>query len=186
MEPPLPPPSEERFRAIRRDKGLRVAAALEAASPRGHVMVVDWDDLVSKRLGSFVAENPEANGWYAPSGYAFSDFPLAMKITSTMHNTCGSTIIHNIDRLMALSRNRFADLEFVDAALGSHIMSKGMYERAGFPLSPLPFPVGAYRVGTGANVSGMSNPLKLGGAPLRRRLLQVCPRSVIRQFEPAR
>lgn len=50
--------------ALRLDKGRRVLAGMLHAGNMGHAMVVDYDDLVSKRLTSFVAENQTANGWY--------------------------------------------------------------------------------------------------------------------------
>lgn len=101
---PLPDEPQECMAATRRDKGLRVAAALRAAQPRGHVMVVDWDDLVSPRLAAWVSAHPRAHGWYGESAYVFNEGPLALRIPAGAHRLFGSTIIQRWDLARAPAR----------------------------------------------------------------------------------
>ena len=61
-------PLEQIYQAFRMDKGRRVLAGLIAAKPQGHVMVVDDDDFVSKRLVSYVAQNAGHDGWFVQQG----------------------------------------------------------------------------------------------------------------------
>lgn len=187
---PLPDEPQERMAAIRRDKGLRVAAALRAAQPRGHVMVVDWDDLVSPRLAAWVSAHPRAHGWYGESAYVFNEGPLALRIPAGAHRLFGSTIIQRWDLARAPAPDGDVDPAWADQVYGSHVMSVGLHAQSGTPLEPLPFDVGAYRVGTGQNVSGFDSPFRVVraalGVPRRRWPLLVRPRRQVRRFGPAR
>ena len=64
---------EEFYEAFRGDKGRRVLAGMLHARSAGHLMIVDDDDFVSRRLASFVAANRAANGWYFRTGYVWGD-----------------------------------------------------------------------------------------------------------------
>lgn len=70
---------KRRWIEIRRDKGARVAAGVLAAAPGGHIMVADWDDLVSPRISQLVADNPEAPGWRAESGFILRHRPHRLR-----------------------------------------------------------------------------------------------------------
>lgn len=178
---------ETRWRAIRRDKGLRVAAALQAVQPRGHIMVVDWDDLVSPQLAALVEEHSQAYGWYAESGYIFDGSPLVMKLRRGAHGVFGSTIIQRWDLARVPSVEGPLDLDWSDRVFGSHIKSIKIHEDAGTPLAPLPFPVGAYRIGTGLNVSESKDMVRLATRQFPRFKMRVLscarPRAVISRFE---
>lgn len=141
---------EPRWDAIRADKGLRLAHALNAVKPQGHVMVVDYDDLVSARLAKFVADHPDAPGWYVDSGYLWDGGPIASAVPTDFNEACGTSTIIRADLLrVPADPSDPANLEWIKTVLGSHKRWRGV-----LPLEPLPFPGAVYRVGSGTNVSG--------------------------------
>jgi hypothetical protein len=140
----------ERWDAILVDKGLRLAHALAAATPQGHVMVVDYDDLVSARLTEVVAASPEAPGWFVDAGYLWDGGPLASVLPTGFNDLCGTSLIVRHDLLkVPADPDDPAGLEWIKATLGSHKLWHDLFE-----LEQLPFPGAVYRVGSGANVSG--------------------------------
>lgn len=139
-----------RWVAIRTDKGLRLAHALAAVRPQGHVMVVDYDDLVSTRLTSLVADQPDAAGWFVDSGYLWDGGPLASVWPKNFHELCGTSLIIRADLMrIAADPTDPEQLEWIQNTLGSHKMWRGL-----FPLEALPFPGAVYRIGSGDNASG--------------------------------
>ena len=38
-----------------------------------HIMIVDADDCVNKRLAEFVEKNPNKNGWFINKGYLYTE-----------------------------------------------------------------------------------------------------------------
>ena len=139
-----------RWDAIRADKGLRLAHALAAARPQGHVMVVDFDDLVSRRLAAVVASSPDAPGWFVDSGYLWGGGAFTSTQPTGFNEVCGSSLIVRADLLrLPDDPSDPANLEWIKTILGSH---KGWRDH--FTLQPLDFPGAVYRVGAGHNVSG--------------------------------
>ncbi|MCB0913661.1 MAG: hypothetical protein KDB60_18810 [Propionibacteriaceae bacterium] len=141
---------EARWDAIRADKGLRLAHALAAVRPRGHVMVVDYDDFVSTRLARHVAEHPDQPGWFVDSGYLWDGGGVASALRTRFNEACGTSLIVRADLLrIPADPSDPAHLDWIKAILGSHKMWQDV-----LPLEPLPFPGAVYRVGSGHNVSG--------------------------------
>lgn len=176
---PLPVPEGPiRHAAVRRDKGARIHAGLVAAQPSGHVMVVDYDDFVSRRLAQLVADHPNAPGWVVEDGYIYDGGPLVIK-RSRFNRLCGTSLIVRADLLKIPANPGEADIDWVDRALGSHIFLRDDLADQGTPLSPTPFPGAVYRIGHGANTSG-SPSLRRMFFPARRSLRQ--PRRAIRNF----
>jgi len=139
----------ERWEAIRADKGLRIAHALAAARPQGHVMVVDFDDLVSTRLAAVVADEPDAPGWVVDAGYLWGGGPFASVKRNGFNEVCGSSLIVRADLLRVPEDPSDPEhLDWIKEILGSH-----KAWRDHFALKPLPFPGAVYRVGAGHNVS---------------------------------
>jgi hypothetical protein len=138
-----------RWEAIRADKGLRLAHALAAARPQGHVMLVDFDDLVSTRLAGLVAAAPDAPGWFVDSGYLWDGGPFASVQPTGFNEVCGSSLIVRADLLrLPEDPGDPAHLEWIKTILGSH-----KAWRDHFSLARLAFPEAVYRVGGGHNVS---------------------------------
>lgn len=146
------PPEEgaARWDAILADKGLRLAHALAASRPEGHVMVVDYDDLVSARLTEVVAEQPDAAGWYVDSGYLWDGGPWVSVVPNGFNELCGTSLIVRADLLRIPGDPADpGSLDWIKASLGSHKQWRNRFD-----LQPLGFPGAVYRVGWGANVSG--------------------------------
>lgn len=145
---PLPAhEGSERHAAVRRDKGQRIAAALERHRPTGHVMVVDYDDFVSRRITALVARNPTAPGWFVDKGYSYDGGPFALIHKSGFNRICGSSLVVRADLLPVADASGSIDLETVNRALGSHIFLRDDLEKAGQGLAAMPFPGAVYRIG---------------------------------------
>lgn len=139
-----------RWDAILVDKGLRLAHALAAARPLGHAMVVDYDDLVSTRLTSWVADHPDAPGWFVDAGYLWDGGRVASVLPTGFNDLCGTSLLIRGDLLRVPDHpDDPAQLDWIKSTLGSHKRWRGVFD-----LADLGFPGAVYRVGSGANVSG--------------------------------
>ncbi|MGE3334498.1 MAG: hypothetical protein AB7I36_12710 [Rhodospirillaceae bacterium] len=152
---------EALWQAIRRDKGKRIYEGLLHARAvgmlRGHVMVVDYDDVVSRRLAGFVAAHPRANGWYVNAGYMFSGQRLLLSYPREFFELCGTSHIVRADLLNLPAAGTRASAAYISRTLGSHKFIKRDLEARGTPLAPLPFPGAIYRMGHSDTASGSSS-----------------------------
>ena len=138
---------EEFFKAFRRDKGRRVLAGLLHAGELSHVMIVDDDDFVSRRLASFVSQNGSANGWFLREGYVWSDGGRLLYLFSDFSRLCGTSHIVRADLYQIPKHFDDAQEDFIQEMLGSHIFLHDRLDRSGTPLAPLPFVGAVYRIG---------------------------------------
>lgn len=154
-------PPEALWHAIRADKGRRVLAGLLHARAtgmlRGHVMVVDYDDVVSRRLAGFVAAHPKAHGWYVNAGYTFSGTRLLVSYPREFFELCGTSHIVRADLLNLPAGPADASEAYISRTLGSHKFIKRDLDEQGTPLAPLPFAGAIYRMGHGDAASGSSS-----------------------------
>lgn len=158
----LPPRAEDQeayYEAFREDKGRRVLAGLRGAAAEDYVMVVDYDDWVSRRLAAHAAASPGAPGWYVRVGWVWDGGPLACRYPSFME-FCGTSFMIRRDLLGIPLDNSEPCLKEVRRRLGSHKFMRGHLEEQGTPLAPLPFPGAVYRVGTASAVSGSAGMLR--------------------------
>jgi hypothetical protein len=142
------------YRAFRQDKGRRVLAGLIAAHPKGHVMIVDDDDFVSRRLADHVARNPRANGWFIRKGYIWSDGGSLVLRHNSFSHICGTSHIIRADLYAIPDRFDAASPEYIQKMLGSHMQIAGELAGQGTPLMPLPFRGAVYRIGHAGAHSG--------------------------------
>jgi len=176
----------EAFRdACRLDKGRRVLAGILEADKTGHVMVVDDDDFVSRRLASFVAGYPGKNGWYVQSGYLWGDGGRLIYEYADFSRFCGTSHIIRADLYELPASVAAADPAYIRKMFGSHIFIREYLAARGQALEPLPFVGAVYRIGhAGAHSKSpglikqvffkrelLKNPLKLVGRFSRLRLL---------------
>ena len=161
VETDIPAPDLPDFRVdkqtnrvmVRLDKGARIMTALVAMQPRGHVMVVDYDDLVSRRLAALAAERPEANGWYFDSGLLYSGGAIVSAYPKGFNRLCGTSVIVHSRLLRIPPTMAGFEPEYTARTLGGHIWIRGDLEASGTPLEPLPFPGAVYRIGHGHSAS---------------------------------
>jgi hypothetical protein len=153
-------PSEKIFDAIRLDKGRRILAGMLHAGEMGHVMVVDNDDFVSRRLTSFVAANQDANGWYFYDGYVWGEGGRILFLFPDFSHLCGTSHIIRADLYQLPSSLESADENYIKQMLGSHIFVDDHLKKTGNPLSRLPFPGAIYRTNHAESISFSGSTLK--------------------------
>ncbi len=132
---------------VRMDKGARIMTALVAAQPRGHVMVVDYDDLVSRRLAELCAAEPEAAGWFFDSGWLYSGGAFMSAYPERFSRLCGTSIIVHSRLLKIPRRPEDIDFDYAGRTLGDHIFIRPDLEETGVQLERLAFPGAVYRMG---------------------------------------
>ena len=171
---------EAYYDAIRADKGLRIYAGLREVSPDSHVMAVDYDDFVSRRLAELVVTNRAAPGWNFETGYVWAGGGWCY-LKSDFHAICGTSHIIRRDLFGALDHGGEPDLRAIKRRVGSHIFIHHDLAAEGRPLSALPFPGAVYRIGnplsaaaTGGLFSSMTPRYRFRTHPLGsvRRLLR--------------
>ena len=143
--------------AVREDKGARLLAGLVQSQPKGHVMVVDFDVLVSNRLARLVAENPDSPGWYFDSGYLYSGGDDLLFYETGFWKLCGTSHIVRTDLLGVPASIEDADERLKINWLGSHKSLKKDMALQGTPLMKLPFPGAVYRTGHADSTSRSRN-----------------------------
>jgi hypothetical protein len=135
---------EAHYNAIRDDKGARIEAGLVACQPHGHIMVVDYDDLVSRDLASMVGNDPEAPGWYVEKGFLVDDGAIA-SVRNGFDRVCGTCLIVRDDLFRPDPGESRRD--YVRYVLGSHLFIKERLAKRGLPLKAIPWRAACYRVG---------------------------------------
>ena len=173
LPPGGPETRAERHRAIQQDKGSRVLAGLRWREPPGHVMVLDFDDFVSRHLTDFVSSRPEEPGWYVQTGWAYSGGRWAARLRD-FHLYCGTSLILHRRLLKEALGEPDPDPGWIRSWLGSHRFVVEHLRGGPDALAPLPFEAAAYRVGHTDSTSGLSKlsrfffrPRNLGFHPVR-------------------
>jgi hypothetical protein len=185
VEVAFPPPSaigspKTGRSAVLLDKGTKLAvAALDAlAGGATSFMIADADDFFSRKLSSFVNENPTQAGWFLDDGYQYSTRrSLCRRISSGFNDLCGSSQIFKADLVDAPNIPTTSSQDELLAAFGeekiysffgSHRELRGLCRDLGSPLKPLPFAGAVYNVDTNENHS--YNTFKGFGWPVTRSL----------------
>ncbi len=155
---------------VKIDKGAKLAVALSQVRG-GHVMVLDADDFVSRRMTNFVAHNQDAAGWYVGSGFRYDAGTGLLRRQEHFNQVCGTSLIYARALLPSFSLpDGFSIGDVFDALgedrvlneLGSHLY---LHER--HALARLPFRGAVYCVNNGHNAS--SAPTLNYGRPLTAR-----------------
>lgn len=146
--------TEAFYDAVRHDKGLRLYAGLRTINETSHVMVVDFDDFVSRRLAETVSAHRDCVGWTLTSGYVWAGGSWC-HARSDFHRLCGTSHIIRRDALGKLDReDGTPDVDAIKRRLGSHIFIDGDLASAGTPLDILPYRGAVYRIGNPDSTSG--------------------------------
>jgi hypothetical protein len=150
-----------------RDKAAKLAVGVSELRRMnaGHIMFVDSDDLVSRRIGAFVEANSGEPGWYSTTGFIH---PMARRhvhdVADEFHRKCGSSAIvrsdlipvpstvtnqESRDEVLLLCGERNAV-----TLLGRHGNWDQELSRHQEIMGSLPFPGAIWEIGTGENASG--------------------------------
>ncbi len=188
----LPPlQTEQRYDAIRLDKGARIMHALVKCQPKGHVMVVDYDDLIHRKITDLLRKNPDAPGWILNAGYVFDSSGICYLINRGFNKVCGTSVIVRSDLLAIPKKVEDIDFQWAARMLGSHRFIQDHF--ANNPetrFTEVNRPLSAYRIGYGDNVSGMdtvkstyfNSGILLKPKKLFKNLLRIRPACVLRNF----
>ena len=191
-------PIEDIYDAVRKDKGRRVLAGMLHAGAMEHVMIVDDDDFISRKLTSFIERNKTANGFYFQQGYIWGDGGhWLFHYDGDFSKQCGTSHIIRADLYNLPKSIEQANCEYVSSMLGSHIFIREFLKNNDTPLAPLPFIGAVYRVGHAENHSKSNDMLTeyflqkwLWRKPLRqiRRLmrLRILSANITREFFSAK
>lgn len=173
----FPPPSalmspRTGIPAVLQDKGSKLAVGLAMSRRLGasHIMPIDADDFVSRRIAGHVAEHPDAIGWSVR-------FPWRVNIErQAMRRHDGGTFsIVRTDLFPDPQLPLSATMEQLYAGYGDKLerwLGSHVHIGRDLGLPPLPFGGALYRVGTGESHSGIS----LGG------LGRPIPRAIAEEF----
>lgn len=150
---PLPTRGKIRTDAVHQDMGERVSQALAATLPRGHIMKLDWDDLVSPELTRVVSESPHEHGWKIEEGFIFDPTEKIYRLFKDMHQYNGTTLVIRAD-LAGVTRTGVVHSEdFKNRMLGGHRSALRALEAMGANLVDFPGVGVGYRRESGENVS---------------------------------
>lgn len=168
----FPPPSEQRnaeidINALLRDKGTKLMSGILRARVLNpsYFMIFDADDLVSRRLASFVNTHPNTPGWYIDAGYAINYNTRRIQRKYGMVRFCGTSLVPNANDIYRLSgvTDSLPDdasqqelinatpRHFIDNVIGNHKYMPGYFARHGRFMRPLPFRAAAWLQETGEN-----------------------------------
>lgn len=137
---------EQHWAAVRLDKGRRVLQAVRQM-PRDDVfMVVDDDDLVSRRLSAFIGSVAVKSGFYIGEGYAWQDGNPLLEPIKDFHRRCGTSLLIRVGFSLLHAPGFGAGDESTISELGSHHLIVDRAIREGVDLEPLPFPGAVYRI----------------------------------------
>ena len=149
------------YESVRLDKGRRILAGLlHARDDMGHVMGVDEDDFVSRKLTRFVAQHSEEPGWYLHEGFIWGDGGKLLYKYRGFSSFCGTSHIIRSDLYKLPRTLGEASETYIKQTLGSHLYIERILAEAGTPLKPLPFIGATYRIGHVGSASRSSNLLR--------------------------
>lgn len=153
VDSPIPTSQHEKMI----DKGYKThTCALRLRSAGGgYAMLVDGDDLVSRRISQFVCDNPGQNGFYVKSGYAYFVGTDSMVRLNRFSSGSAFIVNYGIDDLPVGYPEVMTDNNNDNDCLmrKRHGDVASECARIGRPLKPLPFRAAVYVLGSGENHS---------------------------------
>jgi hypothetical protein len=138
------------------DKFRKLAHGLAAAREMkpDFVMLMDADDLVSRRLAEFANSNKASNGWMFETGYAWKyGGSWVTPVKSGFHKACGTSAIINSRLINFPAEASDEALSTCIVLANGHTTICDTLARQGAPLDVLPFPGALYVTDHGDNGS---------------------------------
>jgi hypothetical protein len=133
------------------DKWTKLAHGLVVAGDvrPDFVMLMDADDLVSRRLASFANRNKASNGWIFRQGYYWRYGTRWMEWTE--HFNCGTNSIVSSRFINFPKKVSNANMQDCVVLKNGHVTIERAMRERGTPLEPLPFSGAAWVSGHGDN-----------------------------------
>ena len=154
----LPVPNMSVWENRMADKWNKVRIGLVAVRALApcHVMVVDADDLVSRRLAAHCAAHADAVGWYFEHGWMHDENSRwIFHRRKGFHAICGTSSIVRVE-LADLPDCETGSREENFLLRSGHTQIRANMEARGTPLAKLPFAGSIYMLGTGENHTSFS------------------------------
>ena len=175
-------PTENRTRKqTDRAKKLWLGLVYAESLNPSHIMFVDSDDCISRRLAAHVDENSQNNGWYISRGFEYPSKGEIVYPKSKFYTKCGTSNIIRYDLLQPLLETHLDRVRAQNGALYRRHQHQGKYfANAGNPLLPLPFQGAIYVTEHGDNIfleyfskkqKTLLDLVRLYGGKLRKRLV---------------
>jgi len=149
----LPTPDVKASGETMMDKWTKLAHGLVFARELrpDFVMLMDADDLVSRRLADHANRNKDSNGWILKEGYHWHYGNRWIEYTDSFN--CGTNSIVN-SRLIKFPKDVSEDsIQQCVILKNGHTTIEQAMQRQGTPLEALPFPGAVYVYGHGDNDS---------------------------------
>ncbi|MGB3299781.1 MAG: glycosyltransferase family A protein [Phormidesmis sp.] len=119
----------------------------ESLNP-SHIMFVDADDCISRKLASHVDKDLESSGWYISQGFEYPDNGQTIYPKSKFYMKSGTSSIIRYDLLKPLLA---IQPDKIEGTYLSHKLLPSYFQENGSPLTPLPFRGAVYITGHGDN-----------------------------------
>ncbi|WP_166259664.1 hypothetical protein [Marinobacter salicampi] len=167
-------PEEERTKAVRWDKGYKIATGMIHAKNTGSrfVMGVDADDLIASDIAQVARAESDGFGWYIDKGWLL---PMRSKwglILPDFQNWCGTYAMVRTDLLGLPANVDEMEPDIVSSIYGHHRCLLPEMKKRGTPLQPFGYPAAVYRVNhsdgnfaRGGLTEGLLAPRKLLSRP---------------------
>lgn len=152
--------SKEKDKMLKMQVGLIHAKSIKAS----HVMFVDADDCVSKRLAEFVGQNTEQNGWFFEKGYDYQEDVRLLRVRNkNLHLRTNTSHIVRLDLLEPEIKLHPDAVKRGDCVL-YHIDTASILSDRGTPLKPLPFRGVIYITDNGENMWWSQSEIRTGNS----------------------
>ncbi|MBD1823592.1 glycosyltransferase family 2 protein [Cyanobacteria bacterium FACHB-DQ100] len=149
---PTPDPAHMESKCADQHRKFWVGAQYAMQFSSSHIMAVDSDDCISKRLTAFVQQNKDCNGWFINRGYKYRDgSTLIQPLKNRFEQICGTCNIIRTDLIYAYLQTMKLD-DIQDRYLLHHKDLPNIMKSRGFPLQPLPFPGAVYVTDNAENI----------------------------------
>jgi len=150
----LPPRKEDLKPGDHGDKWIKLHHAMVAARDLdpSHLMILDEDDLVSRRLANTVTSRPEVDGWRFDQGYLYEGGRSFVALRRRFDKLCGSSFIRKVSP-SSLPKSIDENSSDFELLRWGHTVIGDKMEEAGHKVENVAYPAAIYRVGTGENCS---------------------------------
>ncbi|MEP0916927.1 glycosyltransferase family 2 protein [Leptolyngbya sp. DQ-M1] len=183
VEVDFPAPNQASSIAERRiDKNRKLWTGIHHAAKNfkdAHLMIMDADDCIHKNLAAFVAQHPQANGWYFSQGYQYQEGSWLIRHRKRgFEQFCGSCNIVKAGILL----DYIKEVQFSDITQSFLLHTQLPYRLAeqNIPLKSLPFPGAVYITDHSENTLNQAETIRrefIGNHPfklMRFYVLRLC------------